>query len=210
MESKHKNALIGALLAVVFVMAVGYAAFAQLLTINGTATIDSSWDVHFDDPTDSIACHAGIGTTGADTCGSSAAGNTNPYGTITYDSAKTTATLDAHLLQPSDTVTFTLKPSNYGSLNAKAAAYPVIQKGDDEEGTLTFSNDNHTATKGNIQWDIVSFSNKTSLTGANSTTVAEASQDTIVVKATFIGGQNQAVEANQSAKIKITINYQQA
>ena len=37
--------------AVVFVMAVGYAAFAQLLTINGTASIDSSWDVHFDPET---------------------------------------------------------------------------------------------------------------------------------------------------------------
>ena len=45
MESKHKNALIGALLAVVFVMAVGYAAFAQQLTINGSAEINSSWDI---------------------------------------------------------------------------------------------------------------------------------------------------------------------
>ena len=48
MEGKNKNILIGTLLAVVFVMAVGYAAFAQQLTINGTATINSSWDVHFD------------------------------------------------------------------------------------------------------------------------------------------------------------------
>ena len=47
MESKHKNILIGTLLAVVFVMAVGYAAFAQQLQINGTATINSTWDVHF-------------------------------------------------------------------------------------------------------------------------------------------------------------------
>ena len=49
METKHKNALIGALLAVVFVMAVGYAAFAQQLTINGSASISSSWDVHIKD-----------------------------------------------------------------------------------------------------------------------------------------------------------------
>ena len=37
------------LLAVVFVMAIGYAAFSQQLTINGTASIDSSWDVHIED-----------------------------------------------------------------------------------------------------------------------------------------------------------------
>ena len=48
MESKHKNVLIGALLAVVFVMAVGYAAFATTLTINGEATITSNWHVGFD------------------------------------------------------------------------------------------------------------------------------------------------------------------
>ena len=48
MESKHKNVLIGALLAVVFVMAVGYAAFAQQLTINGSAEITSNWHVGFD------------------------------------------------------------------------------------------------------------------------------------------------------------------
>ena len=49
MENKNKNVLIGALLAVVFVMAVGYAAFAQQLTINGTSTITSKWDVHMED-----------------------------------------------------------------------------------------------------------------------------------------------------------------
>ena len=54
MESKHKNALIVALLAVVLVMAVGYAAYAQQLTINSKATIQEStdgtknWNVHFD------------------------------------------------------------------------------------------------------------------------------------------------------------------
>ena len=46
MESKHKNALIVALVAVVLVMAVGYAAFAQNLIINGSAEITSTWDVH--------------------------------------------------------------------------------------------------------------------------------------------------------------------
>ena len=197
MESKHKNALIGALLAVVFVMAVGYAAFAQLLTINGTATIDSNWDVHFDPNQNTASPTMGAG------------GTVQPTGTIAYTSNNTVATLTANLKQPGDEVSFTLKPSNYGSLNAKAQAFPEIVAADDETGTLTFSNDNKTATKGNIQWDIVSFTNKAKIDGAGGSTLADANQDTIVVKASFIGGQNQAVEANQSAKIKITINYQQ-
>ena len=45
--SKQKNLLIGGLLAIVLIMAVGYAAFATQLNINGTANIDSSWCVGF-------------------------------------------------------------------------------------------------------------------------------------------------------------------
>lgn len=42
---KTKNIILIALIAVILLMAVGYAAFAQLLTINGTANITASWDV---------------------------------------------------------------------------------------------------------------------------------------------------------------------
>ena len=202
MESKHKNALIGALLAVVFVMAVGYAAFAQLLTINGTATIDSSWDVHFD-PAQTTSTGVAIVNGGSDT---------TTAGTIDYDSANTTATLTASLKQPGDTVTFTLKPTNYGSLGAKPAAAPVITTTD---SNVTVAQGGQSATTTNIKWEIVSDSTTVAtthtLTGANGTTpVPAASQDTIVVKASFTGGKDQAVEANQSAAIQITINYVQA
>ena len=199
MESKHKNALIGALLAVVFVMAVGYAAFAQLLTINGTATIDSNWDVHFDpnqtSSTGVSAIRDGDGTE-------------DPTGTIAYDAANTTATLTASLKQPGDTVTFTLKPTNYGNLKAQAAAAAQIEAGDGETG-LTIASGGQSATKGtNLKWEIVSASRNV-LTGANGGTVAAGNQDTIVVKATFTGGENEAVVSGQNAKIKIQLNYQQ-
>ena len=214
MESKHKNALIGALLAVVFVMAVGYAAFAQLLTINGTATIDSSWDVHFDraqTTSEAVACHTGVGES-SNTCGSDAAGNVDPYGTIAYDNTSekpTVANLTANLKQPGDTVTFTLKPTNYGSLAAKPTAAPVIAYGTDESAsTMTIAEGGQSATKGNIKWSIVSttVSPSNTLDAAGGANVA----DTIVVKAEFIGGVNQAVESGQTANIKIEITYQQA
>ena len=46
MDTKNKNVLIGGLLAIVFVMAVGYAAFATQLNITGSANVTSTWDVH--------------------------------------------------------------------------------------------------------------------------------------------------------------------
>ena len=48
MGNNHKNAMIAMLLGALVVMAVAYAAFSTALTINGTATINSSWNVHFD------------------------------------------------------------------------------------------------------------------------------------------------------------------
>lgn len=114
MESKHKNALIGALLAVVFVMAVGYAAFATTLTINGTAEISSTWDVHFD-PTVKTATPSKTVATGQE-----------PSGTIELSSDNLTATLTADLKQPGDQVVYTLQPKNFGSITAKttgAVAY---------------------------------------------------------------------------------------
>ena len=46
-KKEKKNILIGALLVAIIAMAVGYAALAQQLTINGTAQVSSTWDVKF-------------------------------------------------------------------------------------------------------------------------------------------------------------------
>ena len=49
MEDMRKSSVIMVLLAVVLIMAIGYAAFAQQLTINVSAEINSTWDVHIED-----------------------------------------------------------------------------------------------------------------------------------------------------------------
>ena len=117
MESKHKNALIGALLAVVFVMAVGYAAFAQTLTINGSATITSTWNVHFDTTktsgTDVISPTTGAGGTQA------------PTGSVGYEDEGQKANITAQLNQPGDKVVFTLTIKNEGNIAATLAT-PVV------------------------------------------------------------------------------------
>ena len=48
-KSNKKNLIIGGLLAIVLIMAVGYAAFATNLNINGSSAITSNWDVHIKD-----------------------------------------------------------------------------------------------------------------------------------------------------------------
>ncbi len=104
MEQKNKNALIGGLLAIVFVMAVGYAAFATTLTINGTANITSRWDVHIKDIKVSEE-------------------ENNPAGTGISVSAQKdgelTANFEAQLKAPGDSVTYDVTVENTGTLPAK-------------------------------------------------------------------------------------------
>lgn len=101
MNSKNKNVIIGGLLAIVFIMAVGYAAFSTSLNINGTASITSNWDVEI---TDIVA-----GT---------------PVGTASSTSAKVadgglSASFGTTLKSPGDSITYTVTVQNKGDLNAK-------------------------------------------------------------------------------------------
>lgn len=184
MESKHKNVLIGALLAVVFVMAVGYAAFAQQLTINGSAEITSRWDIAFDQSK----------TTGAGVIDPVAGfvGGTAPSGTINYADGHN-ATLTANLIQPGDTVTFTLTIQNNGTINAELQE-PVVTMTGDEDGTALV------AKKGNIQFTV---------TRPNPTTIDASEETTMTVKAEFISSAT-SVGTTQSASVNITVDAVQA
>ena len=185
MESKHKNALIGALLAVVFVMAVGYAAFAQQLTINGTATITSTWDVHFDktknEDSGAVSVNAGI-----------ASAATQPSGTITYGDEHT-ATLSATLIQPGDTVTYKLTIENGGNIRATLQE-PVVTMSGDEDGTALV------AKKGNIQFTV---------TAATPNTNRQKETAIMTVKAEFLSSA-EIVGTNNTASVDITLDAVQA
>ena len=100
-ESRNKNILIGALIAVVLIMGVGYAAFAQQLTVNGTADITSTWDVHIK----SINPGEPVGT----------ASNVS----ATVDSSDATkATFSTNLVSPGDSLTYTVEVENGGNIPA--------------------------------------------------------------------------------------------
>ena len=191
MESKHKNALIGALLAVVFVMAVGYAAFAQTLTINGSATIDSTWDVHFD----------GSKTEGAGIVDAEAGleGATAPDGgRISYTDTNHKANLSATLHQPGDKVTYTLTILNTGSIDA-ALHEPVLTVEGATAGTGL------TQSKGNIQFTVQGLAEGTSLPKTSGST-------TVKVIAEYIdsAGGNTTSGTEQTATATITIDAYQA
>ena len=117
---KNKNILIGGLLAIVLIMAVGYAAFATQLTVNGTAEITSKWDVHFkEDNTTMTATTTGVGD--------------KPTGTMTRTSA-TAYTVTADLKQPGDKIVYTFTVENAGTLAAT-----LQQSSDDTTGTPAIS-----------------------------------------------------------------------
>ena len=190
MESKHKNALIGALLAVVFVMAVGYAAFAQTLTINGTATIDSTWDVHFDD---SKTEGAGIVDAEAGLEGATAPNG----GRISYTDTNHKANLSATLHQPGDKVTYTLTILNTGSIDA-ALHQPVLTV----EGATAGSG--LTQSKGNIQFTVQGLAEGTSLPKNTGSTTVQVIAEYIDTAGNTTSG------TQQSATATITIDAYQA
>ena len=192
MESKHKNALIGALLAVVFVMAVGYAAFAQTLTINGSASIDSTWDVHFDG---SKTEGAGIVDVEAGLEGATAPDG----GIISYADTNHKANLSATLHQPGDKVTYTLTILNTGSIDAALHEPDLTVEGATAgTGTLTQS-------KGNIQFTVQGLAEGTSLPKTSGST-------TVKVIAEYIDSADGDTTSGttQSATATITIDAYQA
>ncbi len=98
MKSK-KNIIIITLLIIIIVMAVAYSALATRLTINGTAEIIGEWDVKIIN-IEAIQVSEG--------CNSGELQFTN-----------TTATFDAELVKPGDSITYEITIQNAGNIDAK-------------------------------------------------------------------------------------------
>ena len=185
MESKHKNALIGALLAVVFVMAVGYAAFAQQLTINGSAEITSNWDVHMED-------------SGAEYVPTSTMGTT-PTGSVDVEENGLKANFTANFTSPGDKITYTIPIVNAGTLDAKLNDITLTS----ETPEMNIQDLVATSKDGNIKYTVTS--------PGNSVLTAGSGRATITIVAEFVdktGGQGNA--QNVSAQLTVTMNYVQA
>ena len=104
--NKGRNVVIGALLAAVAIMAVGYAALAQTLKINGTASITSTWNVAITGITEGTP--TGSATNAED---------------VSYDG--TSATFNVNLVKPGDKMVYEITVKNSGTLNAKLTGLTV-------------------------------------------------------------------------------------
>lgn len=121
-----KNIVIGLLCTVLCVMAVAYAAFSTSLSINGTATISSTWNVAISD----IQCTTQKAATGG-------VDITTP--TVT-GIGSTEASIGVSFNQPGDNMTCTVYIANNGTLEAKLASItttPATITNGDGEGELT-------------------------------------------------------------------------
>lgn len=117
---KKKNRMIIGMMAMVFVMVIGYAAFATNLTINGTASIESNWRVEFT-KIEEISKTNGTTVTEIPTA------------------SGTTATFNVDFTTPGDEIEYQITVENKGTLDAIIDDI-VIDKEEDKPIQFEISN----------------------------------------------------------------------
>lgn len=177
-----KNLIIGMLCAVVCVMAVAYAAFQTTLTINGTATISSTWNVAIT----AIDC-----TATAVEGGQAAA--------VTKSFTATTAQFDFTFNQPGDTGHCDVTISNTGSLDARVKSIDTVVK----DGAGTSKSDSLDVTDA----DLIKYS----LSGITvGDTLAATKTQTYKIDAAYdADATGSATEATKTKTVTVTIGYEQ-
>ncbi len=182
-----KNLIIGMLCAVVCVMAVAYAAFQTTLTINGTATISSTWNVAIT----AIDCNAT-----AVEGGQAAA--------VTKSFTATTAQFDFTFNQPGDTGHCDVTISNTGSLDAKVKSIDtVVKDGSGASKTVTADDNSLDVTAA----DLIKYN----LSGiATGDTLAAGKTQTYKIDAAYdADATGSATEATKTKTVTVTIGYEQ-
>ena len=170
--ARQKNIVIVGLLTIVLAMAIGYAAFATQLNINGTANIDSSWCVGFNKTKTSDY----VATPGKE-------GATTPTGSISFSgdtcatNYQTNASLTAAFKQPGDKIVYTLTIGNKSTF--KAAIKSIKVEGQDVTSNTTIP-------KGNIKFTVEMPETTTLAVDAETTmkVIAEYQNDTDIEKYT--------------------------
>lgn len=121
MKKTKRNSALIVLVVLLLALAVGYAAFQQVLTISGTATAAGNWDVKFVDPTTITEGHGTASITG---------------------DAADTVTVNATLGFPGDGCTVTAHIKNAGTVPAKLTSLELLNA----DGSAAFADDDITIT----------------------------------------------------------------
>ena len=164
---KSNNLIIGALVLTLVVMGVAYAAFSTSLTINGTATVDSTWGPIY---LSSCSCSS----SNAKDADHPSSATCTP---VTGSSTDILGTISATMVSPGDVVTCTFNVKNAGTLHAAAPTY-----------TVTPTNNNYytvVASGGTCIKAGGTGSFMTTITYKSSVTSAPTSNQSFVVKASY-------------------------
>ena len=99
-DRKKRNTIIGALCCLLVFMGIGYAVLSQTLNINGTANMRGEWDIKITDISEA-----------------SRTGKADP-GTPTISSSGVSASFEANLWMPGDSITYNITVKNNGNIDA--------------------------------------------------------------------------------------------
>ena len=175
MYKNRKPIIIGILCVLIVVMAIGFALLREQLTITGSSHIDSNWNIRITSITANVTGSAEDKEASGD-CTTRTSGSCN----------STTASFNAGLNTPGDTVTYTVTVTNSGSLDGVVSGINLTPE--------TGSNDPILVTKSGLEQG-------DKITKAGGT-------NTIEVTVTY----NPATESqpsNTNSEVTLTINYQQ-
>ena len=99
-DRKKRNIIIGALCCLLVFMGIGYAILSQTLNISGTANMRGTWDIKITDISEA-----------------SRTGKADP-GTPTISSSGVSASFEANLWMPGDSITYNITVNNNGNIDA--------------------------------------------------------------------------------------------
>lgn len=97
---KKRNIIIGSLCCLLIIMGIGYAVLSQTLNISGTANMRGTWDIKITDISEA-----------------SRTGRADP-GTPTISSSGVSASFEANLWMPGDSITYNITVNNNGNIDA--------------------------------------------------------------------------------------------
>lgn len=128
-EKKTKNFIIIALCLTLMVMGIGFAVLSQNIDIKSTATISSTWDIHYDSFVDNTsALTSNVGNQGS-----------VPSDGISLDADKRIATVKFNLVKPGDQVQFKGIIKNFGSIKALLSTFNIPGDGTYIDRTVTIN-----------------------------------------------------------------------
>ena len=99
-DRKKRNIIIGSLCCLLVFMGIGYAVLSQTLNISGTANMKGTWDIKITDMSEA-----------------SRTGKADP-GTPTISSSGVSASFEANLWMPGDSITYNITVKNNGNIDA--------------------------------------------------------------------------------------------